>query len=188
MERYCLSCKARREVDKGIKNCPECGDKLRFVSKYEWNLIDALDALLTTTGREFNITEQYVLRDRRGFDWYWDLLVEVDGHCVLIDVRGRNSKDNGEQKYWEAFYNREGWKILQITADECTKNVLGQTVARLYNLMVGFINSETPQELLGKIGVLNESLVEWDSKAARIKCANWRICFTQKGTSKVRLE
>lgn len=74
----CQNC-GRYEAPSDQRSCPDCGEKMQRCSRYEWFLADALTAELLKRGRSFRLDEQWSFYDHRGFCWYFDLRVWVDG-------------------------------------------------------------------------------------------------------------
>jgi hypothetical protein len=124
------------------RRCPDCGEKVRACSRYEWFLADALRTQLRILGRpSFSVREQYPIKDHRGFTWYWDLFIWVDGasscggYGELIDVQGpqhdRQAKYSGPgggytrdyDKWWEAFsvlnLEEQGIWCRYVPNDKC---------------------------------------------------------------------
>lgn len=148
---FCAMC-GRMEDNDGRK-CPNCGEKRQRCSRYEWFLADALRDELTRRGRTFRITEQYEMPDHRGFSWYFDLAVRVNGstyggqHTELIEVNGsdhaRQKTYRGpgggytrdDDKHWEAFSNnrlhKKGFDIRTVDNDDCRLRVVKATAARI---------------------------------------------------------
>lgn len=138
---HCPIC-GRIEAPAGQRHCPKCGQTMQRCSRYEWFLADELRAFLNHTQREYQLQEQYPIRDHRGFTWYWDIFVWIQGSSVfggygeLIDINGPNhgaqrrySGPGGgytrdDDKHWEAF-SVEGWtkaSWLRTGRDRVTKN------------------------------------------------------------------
>jgi hypothetical protein len=156
---WCSSCWERHELPpKRTVKCPDCGDKLRRCSRYEWFLIDALEQAATATGRGFRLIPQYPIHDHRGFAWYWDVFIWINGTNdyggagLLIDVDGsdhaRQPKYRGPgggytrdyDKQWETNKQRLYHKNIhseKVTNDDCRMKgravyaTAGAIVARL---------------------------------------------------------
>lgn len=112
-------------------------------SRFEWFLEDALYDELSATGRKFKLRPQYPVMDHRGFEWFWDLGVWVDGSSyhggsgLLIDVNGPNhlvqktySGPGGGytrdyDKVWELKtqrWHKHGWDHWIVQNDQCRRS------------------------------------------------------------------
>jgi hypothetical protein len=144
---WCPRCWERHELPpprskRSSPPCPGCATKLRRCSRFEWFLIDALGLALEATGRDFKIIPQYPVHDHRGFEWYWDLFVWVDGKSVhggtglLIDVNGPNHElqprysgagggyTRDYDKTWEVGqqrFHKRGIDHMIVLNDDCRK-------------------------------------------------------------------
>ena len=138
---YCQVC-GRQERPAQARIC-RCGQKMQRCSRYEWFLIDELQHLLTLKERDFRLHPQYPLPDRRGFIWYFDIFVWVNGasrfggSAELIEINGpdhaRPPRYRGpgrgytrdDDKYWAAIGHerlyKQGIEIRTLTNAECAK-------------------------------------------------------------------
>lgn len=134
------------EGDALEKHCPQCDGKRIRVSRYEWYLADALQAELEKSGRRFTVTEQWELPDHRGFSWYFDLAVSVEGASYfggiteLIEIQGPTHAHQAvysgpgggytrdHDKHWEVFnvhrLHKSGYDFRAIPATECRRSVI----------------------------------------------------------------
>lgn len=139
---YCQEC-GRIEKPPEEKYCPGCGRKMQRCSRYEWFLIDELYRLLSLQGREFRIYPQYPVADHRGFTWYFDIFVWVNGRSIyggygeLIEVNGsshaKQKRYRGPgggythdyDKRWEVISNlrfhKRGIETRVVSNEECSK-------------------------------------------------------------------
>jgi hypothetical protein len=148
---YCQQCGRMEDTEDNW--CPECDNKRQRVSRFEWFLSDALREFFTKSGRSFRIIEQWSISDHRGFDWYFDLLVNVQdkdgkgGISQIIEVNGpdhqRQKRYKGPgggytrdyDKKWELFsnlqYHKCGYFLTSVDNEECRMRVVRETAERL---------------------------------------------------------
>jgi hypothetical protein len=126
-------------------------------SRYEWFLSDAIRKHLQETGRNFRIKEQYKILDHRGFYWYWDLFVWIEGKSLfngygeLIDVQGpqhsKQKKYSGPgggytrdyDKEWEVRQQRlhkQGIETRYINNDECKLRIVDHSAKEIVNELI----------------------------------------------------
>jgi len=162
---WCSHCWDRHELPAGgdrrrRKPCPDCGEKLHRVSRYEWFLEDALNAALEAAGADHRIRPQFPVEDHRGFTWYWDLGVWVNGgsafngYGLLIDVNGRDHLEQRHytgagggytrdyDKVWELGqqqWHKRGWDHWIVPNDLCRRagNVVHVTAQEIVTHMLG---------------------------------------------------
>ena len=92
---WCFNC-GRVEAQRDNRICPNCGEKMQRSSRYEWFLADELKNLLSLLcdDRKWSLTQQFPIEDHRGFIWYWDIAVRIEGRSIyggyteVIDVNG----------------------------------------------------------------------------------------------------
>lgn len=152
---HCQRCGRMEDTKDNV--CPECGGKRQRVSRYEWFLADALRDFFAKSGRSFKITEQWQLRDHRGYIWYFDLLVSVRGESSsgisqIIEVDGADHKRQKRysgpggvytrdyDKEWELFsvqkYHKSGYFLTRVTNEDCRMKVVRATAERLGNEII----------------------------------------------------
>ena len=139
---HCSKC---GRVEAGIKEkyCPNCGTKMQRCSRYEWFLSDEIRKLLKESKRKYKIIEQYPINDHRGFNFYWDLYIWVDGkshyggYGEVIDINGKDHDKQknysgpfggytrDDDKYWETFNNQMlhkfGIDVRYIPNEDCMR-------------------------------------------------------------------
>ncbi|GAB4347934.1 MAG: hypothetical protein Fur0042_14580 [Cyanophyceae cyanobacterium] len=122
--RYCQTC-GRKELPANKKCCPDCGEKVQKCSRYEWFLADELKRRLDFRSREYCIQEQYPLHDHRGFNWYFDIYVWVqgasiyDGYGELIEVNGDDHKKQKLYRGPGGGYTRDDdkkWELINSSS------------------------------------------------------------------------
>lgn len=133
---YCHGC--GRMEDVGGQTCPSCHSRRQHVSRFEWFLADAVEDRLRPCGLSYALHEQHPVRDRRGFTWYFDLLVivgGVDNGCVyaaeLIEVNGQShltAHTRDDDKFRAV---PEGWTFRIVANDECRRDRVQETAARI---------------------------------------------------------
>lgn len=144
---WCPRCWDRHELPgvsrtRSKKACPNCGAKMHRCSRYEWFLEDALCSAIEASDRTFRIRPQYPVYDHRGFSWFWDIGIWVDGASIhggsglLIDVNGPDhllQKNYGGpgggytrdyDKVWELGqqrFHKRGWDHLIVLNEDCAR-------------------------------------------------------------------
>lgn len=133
--------------DGGEKVCPNCGNHRIPSSRYEWHLADALGSVLNGVGFPYLITEQWPLRDRRGFEWFFDLRVAVMSKRVaseLIEVNGLSHArvfESGfyrdDEKY-RAFVKADlpGFSYRIVANDACRLATVHETASAIVGSLV----------------------------------------------------
>lgn len=158
---YCQEC-GRQELPPDERYCPACGEKMQRCSRYEWFLADALAAEFVKRGRTFRIDEQWWFVDHRGFRWYFDLRVWVDGPCPsdgtkpdggagrLVEINGPEhsrqkkysgpgggyTRDEDKQYEYDKATPRGSWlDAFCVSNDECARKggVVYRTAEKLAN-------------------------------------------------------
>lgn len=159
---HCMEC-GRVEAPADQKHCPDCGTKMQRCSRYEWFLSDELEKALNLLGAKFTIIEQYPIPDHRGFNWYFDIYVWVEGHSYfrgygeIIEVNGAShqsqKKYSGKgggytrdfDKHWEAFANyrlhKRGIEYRTVDNENCKRSNVHQTALEIADELVERSNS-----------------------------------------------
>lgn len=133
---YCHTCGRMEGVDS--QTCPDCGARRQYVSRLEWFLGDALEAILDGIGLPYRLEQQWPLRDSHGFTWYFDLglWIERRGAC-LIEVNGASHlspKNRDDDKYRAARLN--GLPVRIVANDECRLASAHETAASIVGALI----------------------------------------------------